>query len=167
MSARNVLMSPWMGTPGKFFASTRRQNGSISTNWVVSIRPVHLAASANPPMPEKVSRWVHMRPLYHNGPSRELPLPHLHRESLTLQIGDAAGDWLRRVTPPLKEIGGHPHCGEDQGRHRYRDEEDKDRREYRRHSRSIPATELSGSGNLVISSSSLRCRARSLESCVC
>lgn len=58
-SPSSVLRSSWMGTPGQCFASTRRHQGSISQKPMVSMRPVHAAASEKPPMPLQTSSIVH------------------------------------------------------------------------------------------------------------
>jgi hypothetical protein len=54
-SGWKVQMSSWQGTAGQCFASTRWQNGSLSTNATVSIPPSQRAASEKPPIPLKVS----------------------------------------------------------------------------------------------------------------
>lgn len=55
-SAVRVLTSSYRGTSGQCFASTRRQNESISQKATVSNPPVRSKPKLKPPIPEKRSR---------------------------------------------------------------------------------------------------------------
>lgn len=55
-SPRNVVTSSKQGTSGQCFASTRRQNGSISQNATVSNPPVRSSPRLKPPIPENRSK---------------------------------------------------------------------------------------------------------------
>ena len=99
--------SPWQGTPGKFFSSTLRQNGSISACQTTSPRPAQDRPSSKPPMPENRPPMVRRTPPTITPPilrNKPLPTPRHHQPHRPALSRETAR--IRAKTPPCRRTRG-------------------------------------------------------------